>query len=198
MPGDFDSIEDLLTNLGFAWTSIAAGDLQTTTLNQYDFVFLNCGLDESYISAAASNLANFVAAGKRLYFSDWAHSYLELAFPGQIVFYGDGSPNNGARVGANGMATGSISDPFLATAIGSTNMIINFDLPGWAVMDSVSSTARRLIEGDVSLVTGGSIGSRPLVASFAHGTGKVVYTSFHNEAQATQDMTRVLHALITQ
>ena len=203
--GSYDSIEVVLENLGFSYTVVDASSLiDTTIVNQYDFLFLNCGLDETYANdTSASVLSNFVSSGKQLYLSDWAYIYLQRAFPGKINFYGDDAIDQAAQVGQSGAVTANVIDKNFITALGKNTMEINFDLPGWVVVDAVNTGVSTLITADVTisdLTTGGDITltGRPLVTVFNHGSGKVTYTSFHNEAQPTQDMSRALETMLFQ
>jgi hypothetical protein len=82
-------------------------------------------------------------------------------------------------------------------------MSVNFDFDDWVVpgrLDAQGAGTTNLISGDV-VACGVSRGTRPLQFVFPHGTatpGKVVYTSFHTQAQATADMDRILEDLILQ
>jgi hypothetical protein len=84
-----------------------------------------------------------------------------------------------------------------------------FDLGGWVPIDAVLNTTRTLLSGDVAAQTAGGrlppadrslpiphsatiLRNRPLAVSFAYGEGTVVYTSFHNEAQAGQSVRHIL------
>lgn len=211
--GSYDSIELVLESLGFLYTLIDLDAIPSTDpnilidsniINQYDFLFLNCGLDETFANnTSASVLSNFVSSGKQLYLSDWAYVYLQRAFPGKIDFYGDDTIDQAAQVGRSGAVIANVIDQKFITALGKKTMEINFDLPGWVVVDTINTGVTTLISADITIsdpTTGGDITlpGRPLVTAFNHGSGKVTYTSFHNEAQPTQDMSRALEAMLFQ
>ena len=65
----------------------------------------------------------------------------------------------------------------------------------WAVMDSVASGVNVLMKGP-AVVDGVTLTDRPYVVQFSSGSGRVTYTSFHNEAQTTADMDVVLEQLL--
>lgn len=197
--GSFDSIETVLRDLGFAPVAVLEAELATTTLSQYDALFLDCGLDESVIEPAVDEavahatttaLAAFVAAGGTLYASDWAAAYVEATFPGKVVFAGKIGSATEAPV------TAQVLDPSLQAALGATTAQIMFDLGGWVVIDSAGPGTQTLIAGPADSLTGAGTVTKPYVVRFSSGSGRVTYTSFHNEAQATADMQRLLEAMV--
>ncbi|SRR6266581_1846681 len=228
VPGRYDAVEVVLDRLGFSRTLITKADLNNAALlSGYNMIFLNCGMDQpldltipessvsrsldvAWATTIAANLQNFVAAGKHLYASDWAYVYVEKAFPAAIDFFGDDTnfgvtvcDETQARIGDSGTYSASILDSSLATALGRTTMSVNFDFDDWVVLgrlDTQGAGTTNLISGDV-VACGTSRGTRPLQVVFPHGTttpGKVIYTSFHTQAQATSDMDRILEDLILQ
>jgi hypothetical protein len=62
-------------------------------------------------------------------------------------------------------------------------------------MDSVPAPGKVLISGPVTTYSA-TFADKPFVAQFTDGTGRVTYTSFHNEAQTTQDMDRLLEQML--
>ena len=77
-----------------------------------------------------------------------------------------------------------------------------FNQGGWVVIDSVADDVEVLVEADIQYddpVTG-EIATRtsPLVVAFDVGAGRVVFTSFHNEAQITDDARDVLRFQLNQ
>ncbi len=127
---------------------------------------------------------------------------MENSFPGQIEFYGDGS-FGAARVGSvNPALPGTVVDVDLVSYLGKTDVTINVDLGNWVVLDplpSQPSTLWPMLLADVELQ--GSTGTEtqsatPLTVRFDFGTGQVLFTSVHQEAQATQDLTDILYFII--
>jgi hypothetical protein len=191
--GAFDSIQDVLAALGFGVTALAATDLATVNLAQYDAVFLNCGLDEGPATdpTILTSLAAYVNGGGSLYASDWAYSYVEGAFPGRVSFV---QPD--PRVGDETLApvTAQVLDASLQATLGRATAEITFDLPSWAVIDAAPAGTAVLIAGPATYLAGTA--TKPYAVRFAHGTGRVTYTSFHNEAQPTADMRTILQAMV--
>lgn len=75
LSGAFDSIQDLVTEMGYAISEVTVADLGSTDLyDQYDAVFLNCDL-ATFDDATNANITNYVAQGGSLYASDWAIGY---------------------------------------------------------------------------------------------------------------------------
>lgn len=194
VPGSFDQIEVVLQRLGFTPSALTAADLDNAGVNlaQYQALFLDCGLDESFATSATTQarLRAYVSGGGYLYASDWAYSYVDGAYPGKIVFL---SPD--PRVGDSGTVTARILDTSLQAALGKATATIDFNLGSWVVIDSVPSPAKVLISGPVATYAG-SFPDKPFVGQFTDGTGRVTYTSFHNEAQTTQDMDLLLEQML--
>ncbi len=113
--GDADSIETLLTELGFAHDDFATSSGATSAgakflgdgakMNTYDVIFVDCGSKLDTIFAGTpkntitANIKAFVAAGHSLYASDWAWLMVESAFPTAIEFYGDDLSTSKATAG---------------------------------------------------------------------------------------------------
>jgi hypothetical protein len=93
--------------------------------------------------------------------------------------------------------------------LGVTQEEITYDLSAWVVINGVDASANVLLIGDpltgiaqnklsrighdAILKSSNSIATpRPLAASFSYGSGKVVYTTFHNEAQLSEPVRHIL------
>jgi hypothetical protein len=202
VPGDYDAIESVVTRLGFTATSIAASALASTDLSQYDILLLNCGLDESFIDdvPTLTKLRTWIEAGGVLYASDWAAIYVYALYPDEVNYLGVDDPTDWAAGapydGQDGEATADVLDETLARALGKSTALINFDLPGWIVIDSVKPGVSLLIRGPATTYTHGTLANRPFAAQFEKGLGRVTYTSFHEEAQTTVDMDTLLEQML--
>lgn len=196
--GAWDSIELVLERLGFSYFSgaydiILANDLASEeVVARYDVIFINCGvpLDNSRNADVQANLRSHVESGGYLYVSDWSSTYVDEIWPEAIQFV---SPD--AQIGYEGTVRGDIVDSELAAAMGTDEMDITFDLGAWVVIDSVGVGTRVHVQGDVQTEQG-PMSDRPLTVSFTPGDGKVIYTSFHNEAQTTSDMDHILEFIV--
>lgn len=215
--GDWDTIETILAGAGITDVTLYDGlngtspsdrdlleDLEL--MSGYDIIFLNCGQYESFFFTDPlyiNNLRSYVDAGGSLYASDWAYDFVEVAFPEAIDFDGDDSVLNAAATGESGPLTGTVEDPALAAALGETTVALNYDLPQWAVAVSAAPGSRVLVRGDApafdwSTFQSYTVASSPLAVQFSFGSngGSVIYTSFHNESQATQDMDLILAYMV--
>lgn len=74
-------------------------------------------------------------------------------------------------------------------------MEIKFNLSGWQALMEISDQPNALLRGDIQ-IWGTTHEDRPLAIEFEHGEGRVVYTSFHNSAAATEDQIAVLEHYI--
>ena len=215
--GDWDNIEDILAGAGITDITMYDGlngtaptdhdllgdlDLMAT----YDIIFINCGqyendfwTDPKYVN----NIRTYVDAGGSLYASDWAYDFVEIAFPEVIDFDGEDTVRNDAATGESGPLSAEVTDPALATALGATQVNLNYDLPQWVVPASATNTARVLVTGsatafDINTFQSYNVPNAPLAVQFHFGQngGSVIYTSFHNEQQATADMNLILNYMV--
>lgn len=215
--GDWDNIETILAGVGISDVTMYDGltgqaptdhDLigDLALLSSYDIVFLNCGQYEADFFSNptyVNNLRMYVDAGGSLYASDWAYDFVEIAFPDSIDFEGTDTQQNAAAVGESGPMTAQVSDPALATALGDTTVSLNYDLPQWVVPTAIGGNARVLVTGNASAFSYETfqtynIPNAPLAVQFHFGSngGSVIYTSFHNEQQSTQDMDLILNYMV--
>jgi hypothetical protein len=173
----------------------------------YAIVFLNCGVDEALASdpARLQILRDYVNQGGRLYVSDLAYDFVEHAFPGYIDFQGsDGTPAataeamDAAQLGFSDITSDATLDPALSAWLGGvtcgsgasclnangTAKIEGF-LSGWAVMvgahANAPSSVRVWVNGPVTFENQDTPVPRPLTVAFSVGSGRVTYTSYHNE-----------------
>ena len=89
----------------------------------------------------------------------------------------------------------------MAGAVGSPNASLVYDLDAWVVPVGASSDLNVMIRGDASVwETDFSVAKHHSRYSFGHpinpGAGRVIFTTFHNEAQMTSDMEAALKEII--
>ncbi len=189
---------------------------------KYTIVFWNCGTDESVPLTAANKeiLRQYVQGGGRLYASDLAYNIIEQVFPSYIDFYGSDTTAantaetiNAAEVGTSGITVNAAVDPALqawlrsVTCVGGpcvqangTVKIAGF-LSGWAVINSAqagSTGVKTWASGAVDFASSTGV-VKPLTMSFAVGSGRVTYTSYHNEAEIGAELEpqqRILQYLV--
>lgn len=189
--GSYDEIEAIVRDsLKNPMTELTEAQLATASItSQYKMIFLNCGLDDFSITESAAtinNLKAWVNNGGILYASDWALSVVAEMYPTDVSgeLYGDVQAVNA-----------SLTDPALVSFIGKNTASIQYDLPGWKTPETISSAVTVLVRG--SFESGvDTYTDKPLAIVLAKGNGKVVFTSFHNEAGVTDDQLDVLRYFI--
>jgi len=218
--GDWDAIQNILGAVGVTdvtlydgvnGTSPTVKDLLTnsTLMATYDIIFINCGdyidrYPNLFNSQVVANLQNYVAAGGSLYASDWAYDFVEIAWPSAIDFYGNDGVRGAADDGVYGSLTANVADPALAATLGSSSVSLDYNLDIWAVMKSAGAGTNVLVKGDPYYYDDfgfpEDMGTVPLAVWFPVGSngGSVLYTTFHNESQATTDMQKILSYMIFQ
>ncbi len=195
--GSYDRIQDILSRLGFAFDTM---DCYTFSSNSdtsyfYDYIFFNCGAGCDAPSLA-DTLKKFLNDGnRRIYTSDWAYYIAEVIDSSAIDFYGDDTYEGSAKVGEPSEVTGYIQDNDLKEALGRDTMLINYNLDSWVVMEGTGSQTDILISGNAPTYNG-VLNNVPFAVIYSFGQGKVIFTSFHNEAQNTQDMDIILEQMI--
>lgn len=164
---------------------------------QYDIIFLNCGISDLWVLAKteiAANIAAYVKAGGSIYTSDWSYYFTESAFPSAVDFVGDDKVSGAAYVGAAGKVNATVLDETMKDVLGKDTALLNYDLDAWAAATGTGEGATVLLQGTAKTWSG-SITSSPLAVQIKPG-GRMVYTSFHNEQQITEDMELLLREII--
>jgi len=189
-------------------------------LGQFKTAFFSCGMrgvaervyngvdEDNHLVTDATVIATIgesVERGLRLYFSDWTYDLLETVWPDRIDWVGDDSELDAAQRGLAGPVNARVVDSELAEFMGlnpGDELEIIFNQGGWAVIQDVVSSVDVLVEADIQYddpdtgVT--TTRTSPLVVAFDAGGGRVVFTSFHNEAQITNDARDVLRFQLNQ
>lgn len=142
-------------------------------LKQYDFIFINCPTD---VSKHSITIQNYVNQGGHIYYSDWASSGLDSAFPGHIEF--------GHATTDKGISQGHISHDGLENFINNDNFTIYFDLGLWIPIDYVTNDVNVYVWSNTSKL-GGQMNA-PITVGFKEGEGGCVFfTSYHIEGAST-------------
>lgn len=197
VPGDYDTIEAVLTKMGLGFEEhfdlVSPAQLRAPgALDGVDYVFFNCTNETSADDVALQEtIRDFVQAGGTVYASDWAFEYVETIWPDAIDF-----PEN-PRIGVEGGFTAEVVDAELGAYLGKQTVSLQYDLGAWVVTTGVGA-ADVLVRGVYPFAGAGGVERQegPLLIQFRDGSGTVNYTTFHNEAQATDDMDRILTYLV--
>ncbi|HEX7122218.1 MAG TPA: carboxypeptidase regulatory-like domain-containing protein [Gemmatimonadaceae bacterium] len=183
--GLYDSIEDLIDELGYTATPLTLNDLsQSAALSQYRMIFLNCGAGVP--PTAAASLLAWVQQGGTLYASDWELDIVQAMFPQDIITVSSAPEQN---------VTGTIVEPALEQFMGKNTVQIAYDLPAWKTLSQISATPTVLVRGTIT-TDDNVTEDQPLALVINYGAGRVVYTTFHNEAGVTSDQLVALRYFI--
>ncbi len=216
---DIGAIIDRMELPGVTREEISDSQLSDlNVLRRYDAVFLNCSwLASSYAQQSAAALRQYVQEGGYVYASDYAFTYLDEAFPGWIYFYSD------PRIGKAGTVDARVVDAGLESYLGQSRVSVRYNLGSWVPV-RFTPLALRYLVGDITIDLAAGVlpplappksghGHGPTSASesyfawetvsdsilalaFNYGRGKVVYTTFHNEAQLDELSERVLRYFV--
>lgn len=195
----YDDMGSILSNMGYVHSVLKPAQLSSPeVLSKFDAIFINCASGLKTIEAAQA-LKDFVNNGGELYMSDWAYIFLSKMFPESASFLGE--------VGNYGTtADAAITDAGLSAYMdGKTKTNIVYDLSGWVPIKSVSGDVTTYLTGNYSVYgncSGSSgddysynltnCGPGPLMISLKYGEGRIVFTTFHNEANVSNDVKKIL------
>jgi hypothetical protein len=212
--GEYDTVQDVLKNIGLefdlfngkAGTEYLSFLSSETALETYDIVFLNCGINERWMTRkpeVAQALSAYVKSGGSIYASDWSHSFVEAAFPDAVDWFGDDRDDLAAKAGEMGVYYADVIDEGMKKVLGSETAELYYDLSSWGVAEAAGANTEVLIQGDIIAYDWNDwtnpereVKASPLALKFQPGSGTVIYTSFHNEPQTTVDMDKLLKDII--
>ncbi len=201
--GEYDHVEHIIEGLGLDYdlwdgtTGLRQLIGNETTLNAYDVIFLNCG-DYSGVAndmdELGPKLQRFVEAGGSVYSSDWASLVVEATWPELIDFHGTDTDFEQTAVGAMTQILADVDDTVMAYAIGADTAELTYDLDAWVVPVDTTDGVDILMSGTAPTF-GEPIVNAPLVIR-VEPAGRIIYTTFHNEQQITEDMHAALSEMI--
>ncbi len=173
LPGSYDDIEGILDKMNRGYEIVSQSDLEDyESIKDYRAIFINCtGIGNA--AQARDSLRQYVSQGGVLYGSDWAMDYFYEAFPGYAV-----NPRKDGS--APQTVTGRITDPGLSDYLGQSEMDVHFDAGGWVVVEDVSDDVTVYLESKEPVH---GVDNLPMLFSFRHGMGKVIYSSVHMHVQ---------------
>ena len=155
--------------------------------SKYRMIFLNCGLDETSADNAATiaNLRAFMQSGGTIYASDYASVYVKGLFATYNFDY----------TGEEQTIQATITDASLQAFVNKTSVSIAYDLDAWTDILQLPTGATVLLRGSYR-ANGVQRTNQPIAFVVPQGSGRLVFTTFHNETGATQDQIAVLRHFI--
>lgn len=197
-PPGYDDIGAILTQMGYPWEQIADNTITTyEQIQAFQTIFANCSSAALTTGpSASSSVQQFLQGGGSFYASDYAYTYVRNAFPNYITFRAE------PRIGRSQYVNARIVDPGLASYLNPAdppnNITLNYNLGSWAVIDDVSANTKVHLRGSFS-TSAGEMTDKPLAVSFnpyPTSAGRVIYTTFHNEAQQSALEKKLLEYLV--
>jgi len=189
--GHYDDIAGILTDLGFEYESINSDILSDSSqLSEFVVLFFECGgINISEGSNEAENLKDFIANGGYLYASDYALDVAAVLFPEKVKELSKEGKGVSEDISAE------IINENIIKILGKNEIKLNYyDSPGWNVIKSISDDVKIDIIADIETYSE-VIKESPLLVHFSHGDGMVILTTFHNAANATDDMIVILQQM---
>lgn len=140
--------------------------------------------------------------GGTLFVTDWSYELIEAIWPDAIDFLGDDNTLDAAQRGQIGLIQASVEEDGLAEIIETDTLPLEFNYSNWALVESVGPDVTVWARGDVeyALDNGGgfaTLNDSPLLVSFnPEAGGRVVFGSFHVNAQLDHTMDRLLDSVV--
>ena len=177
---------NLQPNVSFTFADLVASP---TMLADYDILFLNCGLSESFTDHN-DNILQYVTNGGILYATDWAFKYVQGISDGPTFIDFLDQEKSGISTSTNA----TIFDPdlilwlqvnFGITLDANDTILLDEFLNSWQVVDSANdATVVSWFNGPVTYrdTSGAQVTeNKDLAFTFLVGNGGVFYSSFHTE-----------------
>lgn len=185
--GSYDAMEEVVEAEGYSITQVSSGLFDDPAeAAGYGIIFLNCatnlsGSDEATITA---NTRAWLESGGTLYISDLSGSTANGIL-------------DGFEAGSGGTPSQTISAevvfPDLISFLGGREEVeITYNLSNWYRIRELPATAVPLLRG----MRSGQDEAEPLAVSIPVGQGRVVFTTFHNTANLSEDQRALLRYFI--
>ena len=163
-----------------------------------DFFGGGGGADEALIR---SNLRQFVESGRSLYVSDQAQVFIQEALSETVNFHNESAGAGGPRIGTGSQTVDvDVVSPEMQMILPAGTTSIYFDTGGWVVAEPTQPAGSMIhFRADTAETGEGTLTDIPLMVSHnAVNNGRVIFTAFHNSAQATGEMQEILEFMIFQ
>ncbi len=187
--GDYDQIQHIVRDsLGYNMDSLTVADLSNLgTLQNYRMIFLNCGSEIN--SATNTQLGAYIQGGGKVYASDWAFGCIKSVYPDL----------NGDYIGNSQTITADVTNTDLQLFLGKNTASIVYDLGGWVSLDPANNQSVNVpfLKGSYQ-TSSGMVTNNSIAFERIEGSGKLIYTTFHNEANVTTDAVKILMFFVYQ
>lgn len=192
---DYDKIDESLTKLGIREFEVRDDRAlldDASALMSYQVVFIPCGhRDDPRASSpeVIENLRAFVAAGGKLYVTDWSYEFVRRPFPGLVTWERETDRLGSAATGTKWEAPAVVEDEGLAAWLRATGDA-SFTIEGnWTTIASVDEVEDRDARGGPTVIrpkvwVAADKEGRvyPTTVSFASQCGRVLYSTYHTES----------------
>lgn len=159
--------------------------------------------DDALVSdpAVVDNVREYAKRGGVLLFTDWTYDLLEEAWPDYVEFLNDDTELDAAQVGEIGTLTASVLEVELESALEADKVALKYDFSNWSVVESVSEDVTVWLAADARyrVQEGGvmTLAASPMLLSFEPKTGgRVIYSSFHMDAQTAVVTDQMLRTVV--
>lgn len=209
---EFDDMGRLLDSLGNGY-SYRPNDfdqlLDIDSIKNFDIVFITCSgypdewlgeavegesrgaslfrPNDAVFTKAESTIRNYVKDGGTIYASDLHFPLIAATFPEYVA-------EDYITRGRKQSVKAAVVDQGLRQAVGDT-IDLDFDQDGWRPAAFSGDGVTIFLDGTF-LTTDGEKRTCPLLTKITHGTGNVIFTSFHNENQNSKSELELLKHLV--
>ncbi len=208
--GAWDDISGILDDMLIEYdfynsTSDLLGDLDA--MRDYEIIFVECSNSITSGSGFSQedmkfNVRRFVEEGGSLYGSDLAWDVVQRSVPEAMTFVNVTGDGQGSPFVGSGSQTviADVTSTQMEDMLGQDTVEIYFNT-GFAVIEEIAESGGTAhFSGHIN-ASGVHDGQYfPLMADYQDplGNGYLIYTSFHNSAQATGDVQQILEYMIFQ
>jgi hypothetical protein len=147
------------------------------------------------------NVQKYVNWGGVVLFTDWSYDLMEAAWPDYVDFLNDDDRLDAAQVGEIGTVTASVLETELETSLEVDKVALRYDFSNWSVVESVSKDVTVWLSADARyrVQAGGvmTLADSPMLLSFEpKGGGRVIFSSFHMDAQTAVLTDQMLRTVV--
>ncbi len=168
-------------------------------LSQYHIVFLPCDNNSggttcddltSGDATVKQNVQKFVAAGGKIYVTDYSYDYVRQPFPGYLDWANETSAIGSACLSGEYDANATVLDPGMKAWLAASGVTSFQVKQSWTIIDKVNPVKTTDVDGNPTTVTPkvwvqGAVpnyGDKPTTVSFPRACGRVMFSTYHTEA----------------